>query len=246
MKPNHFKIILITSLICFSLATFCVQYVAFHDLRDTFYYMMQDIAFLPLQVLLVTLVLERILKTKEKQDRLNKQNMVIGVFFSQIGVLLLRRFAGWDPGIKNTSGQLIIHKACTDQTFKSLYSRFSSYKSGILSDSINYGELKETLVSNRGFLVGLLENQNLLDHEQFTDLLWATFHLLEELVYRNDFSQIPKSDKDHLVIDVNRAYTLLICQWIMYMQHLQKNYPYLFSLAMRTNPFDANASVTVG
>jgi hypothetical protein len=31
----------------------------------------------------------------------------------------------------------------------------------------------------------------------------------------------------------------------MYMQHLKQNYPYLFSLAMRTNPFDANASAIV-
>jgi hypothetical protein len=29
------------------------------------------------------------------------------------------------------------------------------------------------------------------------------------------------------------------------MKHLKENYPYLFSLAMRTNPFDADASVIV-
>jgi len=29
------------------------------------------------------------------------------------------------------------------------------------------------------------------------------------------------------------------------MKHLKANYPYLFSLAARTNPFDANASIEV-
>jgi hypothetical protein len=29
------------------------------------------------------------------------------------------------------------------------------------------------------------------------------------------------------------------------MKHLKANYPYLFSLAVRTNPFDTNASVEV-
>jgi len=29
------------------------------------------------------------------------------------------------------------------------------------------------------------------------------------------------------------------------MEHLKNNYPYLFSLAMRTNPLDKNASVEV-
>ncbi len=245
MKQSNFKLILVCSLIGFSLFMFLFQYMAFHDLRDTFYYMMQDIAFLPLQVLLVTLVLERILGTKEKQERLNKQNMVIGVFFSQIGVGLLRLFSSWDPNLKNNPGNLLIQKSCTDSDFKELHAMFSNYKSGIIPQAIDCDVLKETLVGNKGFLVGLLENQNLLEHEQFTDLLWATFHLLEEMMYRKDFSRIPESDKNHCVIDINRAYSLLICQWIKYMQHLQKNYPYLFSLAMRTNPFDVNARITV-
>jgi len=30
------------------------------------------------------------------------------------------------------------------------------------------------------------------------------------------------------------------------MHHLKRNYPYLFSLAIRTNPFDPNARVIVG
>jgi hypothetical protein len=29
------------------------------------------------------------------------------------------------------------------------------------------------------------------------------------------------------------------------MEHLKNDYPYLFSLAVRTNPFDPNASVEV-
>jgi hypothetical protein len=35
---------------------------------------------------------------------------------------------------------------------------------------------------------------------------------------------------------------LLSQQWLDYMKHLKGNYPFLFSLAMRTNPFDQNAS----
>jgi hypothetical protein len=30
------------------------------------------------------------------------------------------------------------------------------------------------------------------------------------------------------------------------MEHLKKEYPYLFSLALRTNPFDPEASVEFG
>ena len=38
---------------------------------------------------------------------------------------------------------------------------------------------------------------------------------------------------------------LLVREWLSYMEHLKSDYPYLFSLAVRTNPFDPNASVQV-
>ena len=46
-------------------------------------------------------------------------------------------------------------------------------------------------------------------------------------------------------MDVKRAYTQLGVQWLDYLRHLQTQYPFLFSLAVRTNPLDPHASVTV-
>jgi hypothetical protein len=56
---------------------------------------------------------------------------------------------------------------------------------------------------------------------------------------------LPATDIAHLNKDVNRAFTLIIREWIMHMRYLQKNYPYLFSLAVRTNPFNPEAEVIV-
>ena len=94
-------------------------------------------------------------------------------------------------------------------------------------------------------MVRLLENPTLLEHESFTDLLRAVFHLTEELAYREDLSRQPGPDRAHIDGDINRAYHLLVHQWLDYMEHLKLNYPYLFSLAMRTNPFDRQASPIV-
>jgi len=49
----------------------------------------------------------------------------------------------------------------------------------------------------------------------------------------------------HLAHDVARAYSFLVREWLAYMKHLKDNYPYLFSLAIRTNPFDPQASAVV-
>jgi hypothetical protein len=71
------------------------------------------------------------------------------------------------------------------------------------------------------------------------------FHLAEELEAREDFSKLPASDLKHLEGDIKRAYTAITVEWLWYMDHLRRNYPYLFSLAVRTNPFDSSASVIV-
>jgi hypothetical protein len=93
--------------------------------------------------------------------------------------------------------------------------------------------------------LGLLENPNLLEHESFTELLWAVFHLTEELAFREDVKQLVDTDYDHISGDIKRAYVLLISEWLTYMKHLKNDYPYLFSLSIRTNPFDPDASPEV-
>jgi hypothetical protein len=44
---------------------------------------------------------------------------------------------------------------------------------------------------------------------------------------------------------MKRVYSMLIGEWLSYMKHVKDNYPYLFSFAMRTNPFDVNATPEV-
>jgi len=105
--------------------------------------------------------------------------------------------------------------------------------------------LKKFLVNKRNFLLALLENPNLLEHETFTDLLWAVFHLTEELEVRDNLNKLPASDIEHIKGDIIRVYGLLIAEWINYMRHLKTDYPYLFSLATRMNPFNPKASPIV-
>jgi len=44
---------------------------------------------------------------------------------------------------------------------------------------------------------------------------------------------------------MNRVYSQLARQWLGYMEHLKGSYPYLYSLALRTNPFNRIASPVV-
>ena len=245
MKRISWQIILGVSFIALSAILYLVQIEIFHTTRDTFFYLFQDLAFVPIQVLLVTLIIHRLLSEREKRSMLKKLNMVIGAFFIEVGTMLLKSLSDLDPNPDRVRKELIVTKDWTEQEFSSVSRRLKSYEYKIESQKGDLETLRNFLTGKRDFLLRLLENPNLLEHETFTDLLWAVFHLTEELTHRVDVKNLPDTDHEHLSIDIKRVYVLLISEWLAYMRHLKDNYPYLFSLAMRTNPFDPNASPVV-
>ena len=94
-------------------------------------------------------------------------------------------------------------------------------------------------------LVRQIENQDLMEHEAFTELLWSIVHLRDELLSRKSLKYLPQADRAHLANDAKRAYSRLVMQWLGYLQHLKQRYPYLFSLAIRTNPFCERPSAVI-
>jgi hypothetical protein len=78
------------------------------------------------------------------------------------------------------------------------------------------------------------------------------FMALEGLSLANAFyfsigtmATVGYGDLAHLKGDIQRVYSLLVRQWVHSMRYLKSQYPYLFSLALRTNPFDREASPIV-
>jgi hypothetical protein len=188
---------------------------------------------------------EMMLSRREKQARMKKLNMVIGVFFSEAGNRLIHLFALADPRFDEIQKSLNITEKWTREDFLRVSGEVKGGKHRVEISQIDLDGLKAFLMQERDFLVRLLENPVLLEHESFTDLLRAVFHLTEELAYRGDLSRSPETDRAHIAGDVNRAYHLLAGQWLEYMEYLKLNYPYLFSLAMRINPFEPEASPVV-
>lgn len=238
-------------LVIFSAILYIIQYLIFHEPRMELFYIGIDLAFIPIEVLVVVLVIERAISEKEKESMLEKMNMVIGAFFSELGTNLLKDISGFDPKKEKIRKNLKVQDDWSEQDFFEAARKIKNYDyklEAIGADmrSISFLEdLKVFLLGKREFLLRLLENPNLLEHDTFTDLLWAVFHLTEELEKRTDLTRLPHADYDHLKLDTERAYSFLIIEWLHYMEHLMKNYPYLFSLALRVNPFDPDAKVEI-
>ena len=110
---------------------------------------------------------------------------------------------------------------------------------------IDLGKLRSFLASKRQFMLTLIENPNLLEHERFTDLLLSSFHLTEELESRASLTNLPSRDIEHINGDIRRAYRYLIVEWLDYMQHVQTNYPFLYSHYVRTHPFQSHPSAVI-
>jgi hypothetical protein len=231
-------------LVMLSALTYFIQIRLFHTERDTLFYLLQDLAFVPIQILIVTVIVDQVLRLREKTAMLNKLNMVIGTFFSEVGTRLLKSFSDFDHHIDRIRPELLVNRDWDERRFARVMTDLKQYDYRLDAQMNDLGKLKLFLTGKRDFLVRLLENQNLLEHETFTELLWAVFHLTEELEARADLDHLPAADREHLAGDIRRAYLILISEWLRYMRHLKKEYPYLFSLAVRTNPFDEHASVT--
>ena len=242
MKRFSWQILLGLCLIVLSIIFYLLHYAIFRDPHHIFLYLIGDVAFVFIEVLLVTLIIHQVLSMREKRTRLEKLNMVIGAFFSEVGTRLVAYFSDFDPKLDKIRKELVVTNDWSEQEFSSVSKRLKNYDYAVEVQKIELEDLANFLMGKRDFLLRLLENPTLLEHESFTELLRAVFHLTEELANREDLRQLPDTDYKHLAGDMKRAYRLLVHQWLDYMRHLKDNYPYLFSLAMRGNPFDQDAS----
>ena len=194
---------------------------------------------------LVANSIEYLIFKRESSQRLEKINMIIGVFYSQIGTNLLRKFSIIDPKINEICSALVVSNNWSDSDFTGSFVKLKKHAYHLDSREISLEELHEFLLQRQGLMLTLLENPQIFEHDRFTDLLHAVFHLSEELNARERLIDLPVTDYTHLSVDLTRVYSKLVIEWLEYMLHLKKKFPYLFSLSMRTNPFDANASAIV-
>lgn len=245
MADRRWRLRLAIALLVASTLLYAGHFLLFRDARHIFIYLIGDIAFLPVQVLLVTMVMNALLERRAKRDLLYKLNMVIGAFFAETGTELLGMLATYDAGVDEVRDDFVAQQTWSDRRFEEARAEIGRHDFKIDAGSGDLAALRAYLGAQRPFLLRLLENQNLLEHESFTDTLWAVFHLADELAHRNDLDALPASDIAHLSGDIKRAYAALAGQWLGHLQHLKSQYPYLFSLAVRTNPFDPSAHAEV-
>jgi hypothetical protein len=186
-----------------------------------------------------------LLQRRQESLRIKRIQMLIGLFFSEIGNDLLHICVLFDSQVKKLRQQITADINSIDDSYTNLKQVLNRHHYNIDTDKIDIKEIKDLLTSKGDLVVRLLENPSLHEHESFTELLRVIFHLREELMARDKISNLPKTDIEHLSNDLNRIYPLLSRHWIDYIYYLKNNYTYLFSLAVRTNPFNPIESAVI-
>jgi hypothetical protein len=245
MKHRNWLYLFAAGLILISLLIYTVHYILFHDLHSILLYTILDLAFLPIEVLLVTIVIQSLLESQNLQLKLEKMNMVIGTFYSGIGTDLLSEFVRYDKNISTIRQNSPVFESWDERAFTMHKKRAKEFLYEVDIHEMDLKVLRGILLQHEDFLLRILENPVMLEHESFTDVLRSVFHLAEELKYRSDLQNLPETDLAHLKGDIKRAYSCMTLSWLDYMQYLKAEYPYLFSLAVRLDPFNVNRDICI-
>ncbi|MBR0370923.1 MAG: hypothetical protein IJH63_09460 [Methanobrevibacter sp.] len=213
-------------------------------------YIWTHLGFIPVDILIVAFVLDEIISKKEKEAMLEKLDMIMSTFFSEIGNDLIGQLSSVNAHKADTN-YLESIKNWDDKDYenklKEIKDKNIPFKADVSPENREeyLTNVRNLLVNKREFIINLLNNPNLLEKEEFSGLLTAILHLDEELEHRPDLSKVSDIDFNHLNGDMERIYNKLIHEWIYYLRYLNKHYPYMIALIVRTNPFDENADAYV-
>lgn len=241
MKKYKHTIILGSLLIGLSILLHLIHYLIFKDLHHIMIFLLSDLAFIPLEVFFVSVVLERIIEKRDERSIAKKHNMLIGLFYQEIGNFVLNHFVKADKSIHDTDFKAQIDFKWDASQYESLKNCIISHNFKIDMTLVNLLELDENLSLHKELIVNLISNPTIHEHGQFSEVLMSIFHLADELKV-HELHRLQQTDIDHIQIDSERVYKLLSVEWVSYMSHMQIDYPYLFLTAVKNNPFDFRSS----
>ena len=237
IKKYKWEIKLSIVLIMVSFMLYLAQFLTFGHLDQIYENILGQLAFLPIYVLLVTIVIEQLLERKEKDNKRQKMNVVVGVFFSEIGKELLVKLLSYDRNSKEIVDSCLFIEESFHKSSKDVLKALKQYKPKIKADADMLKDLKIFMIGNKDFLMRAVQNPNLYEHESFTELILAVFHLYEELSKRKVLDNLPNREYEHLSDDLENAFIKIVFEWLYYMRNLKIEYPYLFAIELRDNPF---------
>ena len=227
---------IVVFLVALSAVLYGLQICIFHDMKDTAFYMLQDWAFLPIQSALVTVIVGRIMNEHEKEVRLEKTRILTSTYFSDLGAEILKIKTPAIANREEIAPAMQVQADWKQDDFKKAVNTIKHVPLKMANTADQFKAIKDLLEAKRMTLLVIASNPSLLEHEDFTDMLWAVFHLNDELMYRGQIDGLSETDLLHLNADAQRVLQETLINWMCHLEFLQKEYPYLYQLELVRNP----------
>ena len=161
------------------------NYLVLGDAEHIISYIWTHLGFIPVDILVVAFLLDEIIEKKEKEAMLEKLDMLMSTFFSEVGNELITQLSTANKYKASTENL----KSIKDWDEKDFDNKLDELKGASLDFQADIPaekreEFLETLgnllASKREFIINMINNPNLLEKEEFTELVNAILHLDEE------------------------------------------------------------------
>lgn len=226
MKNNR-TWLLVAALIALSASIYGLQIWLFHDARTTEFYILQDLAFVPLSFAVTTIVVGKIMDEHERRDSIRKTRMLTSSFFTAIGAALLSELME----VTETDLQSSRLMAQTEKEVKEKQKQIETARIRVRIDEGHYNAIRDRILNWQPELLTLASNPLLLEQESFARLLWGILHLTDEFRLRGDYSGLNESDIRHFNEDFERVLRLLLQNGVANALFLKEAFPDFYGTA---------------
>lgn len=150
MKKYKWEIKLSIILFCTSILLYLIQYSIFNNVKAQYENLFNQLSFLPIYVLIVTVIIENLLNRKEKEAILKKLNVVIGVFLNEIGRDLLSEFSSCDINFDSIKNEFMFTNDSFEKQYTESIEKLKDYRGNIqFNNTIKFIEFRDLLISKR-------------------------------------------------------------------------------------------------
>lgn len=229
---KYLPIVAIT--VCF----YAIYYLLLHNKDDIITSIMDNIISVPFNVLITGILFDYILNRKTRKIEEEKIDMVIGIFYTEVGNELLKMMTKADECIELVRSDLLATYDWEEENYENAIKILDQMDYCVDIDKIDISEMKLLLDKSTPLIIDLLSGNVLKNKIDFTEIVVSVFHLRCEFNERIIQDELEEYEKEHLIDDIEVAYKLLAKRWYQYIYILQKEHPQLFVKALINSPFD--------
>lgn len=240
MKPVKAKLTvkqLILLLLCASALLYAIHYLIFRDLHHLAIFGLHELAFVPLEVILVTLGLDQLVEKTHREEARSKVSIIETLYFNESGGTMLRYLTSFDPDAARLRELLQVTQDWHSSDFRQAIRQLKSYPFLLDLDRIDFFGLHYHLSQRHEYYRSMLENPALTQSEAFTEMIMKIYLLWEELDGRTNLYQLPEKDRNYLAELLHEIYRELTEYWLDNVYNHSIHNRFRLHRAIESNPF---------